>query len=161
MVEMVVGGPVLPVPGTRGLTASLESCAVRRAALIGTALAGVLAFAGCGAQGVASPTPKTVIGKSPTAPQLPIVPAFHLKGDATSGKAVFASAGCGGCHTLAAANSNGTIGPNLDTLKPDYRTVTAQVTNGGGSMPSFKSLGNQKIADVSAYVVTSTGGKLP
>jgi len=31
-----------------------------------------------------------------------------------SGKAVFASAGCGGCHTLAAAGSSGTTGPNLD-----------------------------------------------
>jgi mono/diheme cytochrome c family protein len=135
---------------------------VRRAAVIATALAGVLVFAGCGAQGVASPTPKTVIGKPPTAPQLPIVPAFHLKGDATSGKAVFASSGCGGCHTLAAANSSGTIGPDLDSLKPDYRAVTSQVTNGGAGMPAFKdSLSTQKIADVAAYVVSSTGGKLP
>jgi cytochrome c551/c552 len=36
-------------------------------------------------------------------------------GDATAGKAVFASAGCAGCHTLAAAGATGAVGPNLDT----------------------------------------------
>ena len=36
---------------------------------------------------------------------------------AAIGKQVFTgSAGCGGCHTLAAANSSGTVGPNLDTF---------------------------------------------
>ena len=75
---------------------------------------------------------------------------------------MYSSAGCGSCHTLAAAHSTGTIGPNLDALKPDYRAVTAQVTNGGAGMPSFKSqLSTQQIADVAAYVVDSTGGKAP
>jgi mono/diheme cytochrome c family protein len=90
------------------------------------------------------------------------VPAFHKKGDSKQGSSVYASAGCGGCHTLAAAHSTGTVGPNLDQLKPDYRAVTAQVTNGGGAMPAFKSkLSTQQIADVSAYVVESTGGTAP
>jgi mono/diheme cytochrome c family protein len=36
------------------------------------------------------------------------------------GKAVFASAGCGGCHTLKAApGANGTVGPDLDKLKQE------------------------------------------
>jgi mono/diheme cytochrome c family protein len=132
---------------------------VRRAALI-VLSCGLLA--GCGAQGVVSPTPVTIVGKAPAAPQAPITPAFSLKGDPTAGAAVFASAGCAGCHTLAAAHATGTVGPNLDTLKPDYRHVTAQVTNGGAAMPSFKSsLTSQKIADVAAYVVKSTGGTLP
>jgi mono/diheme cytochrome c family protein len=30
------------------------------------------------------------------------------------GAQVFASKGCGGCHTFAAANAGGTVGPNLD-----------------------------------------------
>src|ERR671937_1181258 len=34
------------------------------------------------------------------------------------GAAVFASAGCGTCHTLAAAGSHGSLGPNLDKLRP-------------------------------------------
>jgi mono/diheme cytochrome c family protein len=32
------------------------------------------------------------------------------------GAQVFASNGCGGCHTLAAAGSGGTVGPNLDEV---------------------------------------------
>ena len=41
------------------------------------------------------------------------------------GKAVFASAGCGGCHTLAAAGANGNVGPNLDATKPSEALVVA------------------------------------
>ena len=132
---------------------------MRRAVLI-VLSCGLLA--GCGAEGVVSPTPVTIVGKAPAAPQAPITPAFKLKGDPAAGAAIFKSAGCTGCHTLAAAHATGTVGPNLDQLKPDYRHVTAQVTNGGAQMPPFKSsLSAQKIADVSAYVVKSTGGTVP
>jgi mono/diheme cytochrome c family protein len=135
---------------------------VRRPALIAALVLGAVALAGCGAQGVASPTPNTVVGTVGSTPSFPATPAFKLKGDAKKGKPIFASSGCGGCHTLAAAHASGTIGPNLDTLKPDYRAVTAQVTNGGGVMPKFSdSLSAQQIADVSAYVVNSTGGTAP
>jgi mono/diheme cytochrome c family protein len=34
------------------------------------------------------------------------------------GAQVFANNGCGGCHTLAVANSGGTTGPNLDEVLP-------------------------------------------
>src|SRR6201999_1794324 len=34
------------------------------------------------------------------------------------GAQVFANNGCGGCHTLAAANSGGTTGPDLDEVLP-------------------------------------------
>ena len=37
---------------------------------------------------------------------------------APDGKEVFASTGCGGCHTLAAAGTTGSVGPNLDDAKP-------------------------------------------
>ena len=133
----------------------------RRPLFIAAALLAAVVLAGCGSEGVVSPTPNTVIGTVATQ-TLPIVPAFHLKGDPKKGASVYTSAGCGSCHTLQAAHSTGTVGPNLDTLKPDYRTVTAQVTNGGGAMPAFKStLSTQQIADVAAYVVTSTGGTAP
>jgi mono/diheme cytochrome c family protein len=134
----------------------------RRALIAAAVVLGAVVLAGCGSQGVASPTPKTVIGTGATGPTFPIVPAFHLKGDSKKGSSVFASGGCGSCHTLAAAHSTGTIGPNLDSLKPNYQAVTAQVTNGGGQMPSFKkTLSTQQIADVAAYVVDSTGGTAP
>ena len=46
--------------------------------------------------------------------------------------------GCGGCHTLEAANASGTVGPNLDDAKPSKELVIDRVTNGMGAMPSFK-----------------------
>ena len=146
------------------LSGSLESCAVgRRAPVIAAALLlGALVLAACNSEGVSSPSPKTVVGTVSTTSSFPVVPAFHLKGSSTNGKTVFASSGCGGCHMLKAAGSTGTVGPDLDALKPDYRAVTAQVTNGGGAMPSFKQkLKTQQIADVAAYVVDSTGGTAP
>jgi mono/diheme cytochrome c family protein len=135
--------------------------AVIAAAAVAAAL-GAVVLAGCGSEGVASPTPETVVGTIATTPTFPIVPAFHLKGDSKMGSAVFASGGCGGCHTLAAAHATGTVGPNLDQLKPNYQAVTAQVTNGGAAMPAFKSkLSTKQIADVAAFVVDSTGGTAP
>ena len=78
-------------------------------------------------------------------------------GDPVAGKAVFASAGCTGCHTLKAANATGTVGPNLDQLKPSLAAIIHQVNTGGGPMPSFKgSLSVKQIADVAAFVFTST-----
>ncbi len=137
--------------------------AVIAAAAVVLAVPGAIALAGCGSKGVASPTPNTVIGTVTVQTKtFPVVPAFHLKGNSKSGSSVFSSAGCGGCHTLAAAHATGTVGPNLDQLKPNYQAVTAQVTNGGGAMPPFKGqLSPQQIADVSAYVVDSTGGTAP
>jgi mono/diheme cytochrome c family protein len=35
---------------------------------------------------------------------------------AETGEQIFTAAGCAGCHTLAKANANGTIGPSLDEL---------------------------------------------
>jgi mono/diheme cytochrome c family protein len=81
------------------------------------------------------------------------------QGDAAAGEAVFASAGCGGCHTMEAANASGAIGPNLDDAKPDAELVVDRVTNGQGAMPSFEGqLSEQQINDVAAYVVESTSG---
>ena len=78
--------------------------------------------------------------------------------DAAAGAKVFASAGCGSCHTLSAAKASGQVGPNLDEAKPGYDTVLAKVTNGGGGMPSFGGqLSEQQIRDVAAYVATSAG----
>jgi mono/diheme cytochrome c family protein len=80
-------------------------------------------------------------------------------GDAAAGKAVFASAGCVSCHTLADAGATGTVGPNLDQAKPSFNLVVERVTNGKSPMPSFKGqLTEQQIRDVAAYVSESTRG---
>ena len=75
----------------------------------------------------------------------------------TAGAKVFASAGCGGCHTLKAAGTNGQIGPNLDELKPDESTVARQVRNGGNGMPSFGTkLSARQIAQVASFVSSAS-----
>jgi mono/diheme cytochrome c family protein len=81
------------------------------------------------------------------------------EGDAAAGESVYASAGCGSCHTLEAAGSSGSVGPNLDDSKPDHDLVVDRVTNGSGAMPSFDAeLDDKQIQDVAAYVVASTQG---
>ena len=132
---------------------------MRRGILIVLLSALLLAAAGCGSEGVVSPAPKTVVGNLPKPTVEPATPAFKLKGDPAAGKKIFLSAGCTGCHTLAAAHATGTVGPNLDQAKPDFRLATARVTLGKGAMPSFKGqLSDQEIANVASFVVQSTGG---
>jgi mono/diheme cytochrome c family protein len=80
------------------------------------------------------------------------------EGDPANGKTIFAAQGCGSCHTLADAGSEGSVGPNLDDAKPDFDEVVDKVTNGSGVMPSFSDkLSEQEIKDVAAYVSTSAG----
>jgi len=75
----------------------------------------------------------------------------------TNGQAIFKSE-CGGCHTLAAAGTTGTVGPNLDQLKPADAVVVHQVTNGGAVMPAFKGkLSPAQIQAVAKYVSSSAG----
>jgi mono/diheme cytochrome c family protein len=79
-------------------------------------------------------------------------------GDATAGKAVFGSAGCAQCHTLSDAGATGSVGPNLDDLKPPYALVIDRVTHGKGVMPSFGSqLSKTEIQNVAKYVSTVAG----
>ena len=74
------------------------------------------------------------------------------------GKALFASAGCSGCHTLKAAGASGNVGPNLDQLKPSKSAVQHQVEVGGGVMPAFKGkLSDAEIAAVSEFVAANAG----
>ena len=76
----------------------------------------------------------------------------------TNGKDIFL-ANCGSCHTLADAGTSGTVGPNLDQLKPGELRVEHQVINGGGAMPAFKgTLTPAQITAVAKYVASSTGG---
>jgi mono/diheme cytochrome c family protein len=76
-----------------------------------------------------------------------------------NGKAVFASAGCGSCHTLKAAGATGTVGPNLDQLKPAEPVVERQVTNGGAAMPPFKGQLTPAQIKAVAQFVSSNAGK--
>jgi mono/diheme cytochrome c family protein len=76
---------------------------------------------------------------------------------AAAGKDVFES-NCATCHTLADAGATGSVGPDLDDLKPDAETVKNQVTNGGGGMPAFGGqLSEAQIESVATYVSSVAG----
>jgi mono/diheme cytochrome c family protein len=133
------------------------SSAVMRRAVLLALLALTLGLAGCGGGEEAAPLPETVEGTLPEAATTSDEPSSTVEGDASNGAQIFASAGCGGCHTMEAAGSSGTVGPNLDQSQPDLELVVDRVTNGQGAMPSFgDSLSEQEIADVATYVVEST-----
>jgi len=115
----------------------------RRFVLAFLAAALAIAVAGCGGGGDSTTTEASTTTATTGA----------TSGDAAAGKEVFASAGCGGCHTFSAAGSSGSVGPNLDDASPSHDHVVTQVTNGGGAMPSFKDdLTEQQIQDVAAFV---------
>jgi mono/diheme cytochrome c family protein len=136
--------------------------AMRRPLFVLALLLAAVAFAAAGcSEGEVSATPETVEGTVPeeTTGGGENLPALDLTGDAAAGKEVFASAGCTACHTLAAAGSTGTVGPNLDEAKPSYELVVQRVTLGQGGMPSFADqLEPQQIADVAEFVSSSAGG---
>jgi len=76
----------------------------------------------------------------------------------TNGKSIFKSQ-CSSCHTLKDAGATGTVGPNLDQLKPPFSIVQHQVINGGAVMPAFKGkLTDAQIRAVARYV-SSVAGK--
>lgn len=79
-------------------------------------------------------------------------------GGKADGKSIFASFGCGSCHTFEAAGATGTIGPNLDESKPSVALAIERVTNGMGAMPSFKDrLTAEQIRAVAEYVAAAGG----
>lgn len=119
-----------------------------------------LLTAGCLSGSETGATPETVVGEVPTATtSTEDLPALALEGDAAAGKDLYASNGCGSCHTLADAGSSGAVGPNLDEAKPGYELAVTRLTNGKGGMPAFgEQLEPQQIADLAQYLVESTGG---
>jgi len=75
------------------------------------------------------------------------------------GKQIFTQS-CGTCHTLSDAGTSGTIGPNLDELKPDQARVANAIKNGGagtGAMPANIVTGQE--AEAVADYVSSVAGK--
>ena len=95
-----------------------------------------------------------------------------VEGDAAAGEQVFASNGCGSCHTFEPAGSSGTTGPDLDEL-PDLaenanqplanftRTAitdpTAYVEEGfpEGVMPAYDQLSEQDLNNLVAFLTQS------
>jgi mono/diheme cytochrome c family protein len=87
------------------------------------------------------------------------------------GAQVFASNGCGGCHTLAEAETGGTTGPNLDEVLPGQSAAmvdksivdpNADIAKGfpPNVMPSTygNSLTPKELEDLVQYLLQSTSG---
>jgi mono/diheme cytochrome c family protein len=92
---------------------------------------------------------------SVAANQQAIAQAGQEGGNASAGdpKALFA-ANCAGCHTLAAAGANGTVGPNLDQLSLTADRIAEQIRTGGGGMPPFEGqLTDEQIQALAEFVV--------
>lgn len=87
-----------------------------------------------------------------TAPA-PAAPAATV--DRARGRELFATYGCGGCHTLADAGGTGGVGPSLDAnprLTHDY--VVGAISEGRGAMPAFRDqMTADEIAALAAYIV--------
>ena len=118
----------------------------------------VVVAAGCGGddEDTATPTVTETTGGTETDEDGGATTDEPVEGDVANGEEVFATAGCGGCHTLSAAGTNGSVGPNLDDASPSYDKVVERVTDGQGVMPSFKDdLSAQEIKDVAAFVSSS------
>jgi len=98
-------------------------------------------------------------------------------GKAAAGRAVFASNGCGNCHTFKPANAAGKIGPDLDTApasdakadhnKPLAAFIKQSIVNpdayiakgfNKGIMPTTfgKSLSPTQLADLVAFILSGT-----
>jgi cytochrome c oxidase subunit I len=76
---------------------------------------------------------------------------------ASLGEQVFTQ-NCGGCHTLGAAGTSGSVGPNLDQKKPSFQLVLTRVTKGKNAMPPFRGqLSDAQIRAVAKYVSQSVG----
>lgn len=80
----------------------------------------------------------------------------EMDGETDAGQ-LFAS-NCGSCHTLAKAETSGTIGPPLDDLQRSPAEVEEQIRNGGGGMPAFgDQLSDAQIDALVQYLTGSNG----
>ncbi len=121
---------------------------MRKLVLLLAALVLVVAIPACGGEEDEQALPETVEGTLPTDTS-----GGASEGDPANGKTLYASAGCGGCHTFSAAGSSGTVGPNLDEADLDFDAAFQQIKDGGGGMPAFGDrLSDQEVADVAAFV---------
>jgi len=57
----------------------------------------------------------TTTAPAPATTTAPTTTAATAAGNSAQGKSVFASNGCGACHTFKPAGSSGSVGPNLDS----------------------------------------------
>jgi mono/diheme cytochrome c family protein len=124
-----------------------------RTATAAAAAALVLLLAACGDDSADTATTATAGEVSPD-PEQPLSPVEER------GRMLFAE-NCGACHTLDAAGTNGTVGPNLDEAQLDEAEVLMAIEQGGrepgGPMPMNLVTGDDAKA-VARFVANSGPG---
>jgi mono/diheme cytochrome c family protein len=122
----------------------------RRLAMIGFALA--VAVLGVG-------VPAAVIAAVDDRSGIPQAGVSNLTASEKHGRQLFGQR-CGQCHTLKAANAVGTVGPNLDQLRPPKSLVLTTIRTGraagNGNMPAQIYTG-QDAQDVANFVAKVAG----
>ena len=141
--------------------------------LTATMLGSVIAFAGEPKEKAAEKENEAA-ATHPRGEAPPSAPAST--GNAAAGKALFVSQGCSACHTFKPAGSTAQVGPDLDNLASDAQKagrgpleqyVHESIVDPGayvvpgfsnGVMPgNFASLGDEKIADLVAFLTSGSG----
>ena len=152
-------------PGRKGVGLFVVVTLLLTVAMLGAVV--VFAAEDEGAEAAHGETPQTETttetGATETTPPATTAPEEAPAGDPEAGKALFASNGCGGCHTYEPAGSTGTVGPNLaESLEgkdPEY--VRRAILNpdadiaegyGPGVMSSFDQLSPDQVNDLVAFV---------
>lgn len=83
--------------------------------------------------------------------------------DLEAGRSLFneqSEPACAVCHTLADAQAEGEVGPDLDDFKPTLEQVQTAVTSGIGVMPAYdESMTAEQIEIISRYVSSVAGAK--
>jgi mono/diheme cytochrome c family protein len=140
------GGP----RGARRQHGGAPSRAARRAIVVGVAIVVV-------GLGVAVPLAVGLVNSDDHAKNAP--GGVDLTAAETSGRSTFAKY-CSTCHTLAASNAVGKVGPNLDVLHPPKGLVLDAIKNGRargqGQMPAGV-VDGQDAQDVASYVAAVAG----
>ena len=107
--------------------------------------------------GIAVPVAVAISNNNHDAHQAP--GGVDLTAAEVTGRAVFAEK-CSTCHTLAASNAVGRVGPNLDNLRPPKGLVLDAIKNGRargqGQMPAGLIDGSDA-QDVAAYIAATAG----
>ena len=149
-------------PGKR-IALFIAVCVLLTAAMLGAIIAFATEPPEAGAKAEErNPVLSQTTGTETTPPAAPA-------GNATAGKALFASQGCNACHTFRPAGSTAKVGPDLDDLAANAKRGSVQeytaesiedpgayVVAGypNGVMPQFQ-LSDKQVADLVAFL---TGG---
>jgi len=136
----------------------------------------MLVLAACGGggggtdTGAATAPPETTETEAPPETTEPETGAEGGGGDVAAGEQVFVAQGCGSCHTLAAAEATGSVGPNLDEVLPGkdesfiHESIVdpeAEIASGfaGGIMPGNygSALSEEELDDLVAFLHEEAG----